>query len=187
MHRPQQQERWLDRCSSHKIKGEIPNVQKTNSVFWGSHNAIYYATYQNAYACNITVNLKAWKLVMLLVWKNPIHNNHTGNFAIGSDEQRTFLRVLAAPLRYLLLSIISHCLLPSSFVYTFFYLIFLLILNESFTHYFLFSDGRNKEGEAKGYANLKKEDWQNCSTGIFTAFKASKASFQLLPFYYIYI
>lgn len=77
---------------------------------------------------------------------------------MGSAEQRTFLKVLAAPPRYLLLPIIGHCLLPSSLVYTFFHLIFLLILNGSFTHYFLFSDGWKKEGEAKGYANFKKEE-----------------------------
>lgn len=77
---------------------------------------------------------------------------------MGSAEQGTFLKVLAAPLRYLLLPIISHGFLPSSFVYTFFHLIFLLILNGSLTHYFLFSDGQNKEGEAKGYASFKKEE-----------------------------
>lgn len=41
--------------------------------YWGSHNAIYYATYQNTYVYNRTVYLKVWKLVMLLIWKkqNP--------------------------------------------------------------------------------------------------------------------
>lgn len=54
-------------------------------------------------------------------------------------------------------------------------------------HITLFSDGQNKEGEAKGYASFKKEEWQNCSADIFTAFKTSKASFRLLPFYYIFL